>query len=341
MSGIAAAKWLASLAPPRRTPTTGRPSAAPRGPAAAPSPAAELIPGQSRISSGSSVDAADLARERLEHVEDRGVGVGAQVARQLPAAGHDVERLARVQHGRHGGQVVRPVRLVARGDGLRRGGEREQRVAPAIRRRARMGGASARVDLDRAGRLASTTTPSSPSRRRSPASKHRHASQPAKRSAWANGAVRHSSSQTSSSAASAKSARRGQRAQRAQRQHDAALHVDGAGAEQPLAVALQRLVVRVGDDGVDVAEQQDPPAARCRAAAPAGPARGGRGAGRPLDLGLGGQQRGADRGALLAPWTSPDGEETATSASSSRAACRAISAPPSAPMGPSWPRTQS
>ena len=51
--------------------------------------------------------------------------------------------------------------------------------------------------------LRRTTTPSAPSGVSSPASKHRHASQPAKRSVWANGAVRHSSSQTSSSAASA------------------------------------------------------------------------------------------------------------------------------------------
>ena len=48
-----------------------------------------------------------------------------------------------------------------------------------------------------------TTTPSAPSAVSSPASKHRHASQPANRSTWANGAVRHSSSQTSRSAASA------------------------------------------------------------------------------------------------------------------------------------------
>ena len=47
-----------------------------------------------------------------------------------------------------------------------------------------------------------TTTPSSPSASW-PASKHKHASQPAKRSTWTNGDVRHSSSPTSRSAISA------------------------------------------------------------------------------------------------------------------------------------------
>ncbi len=51
--------------------------------------------------------------------------------------------------------------------------------------------------------LRRTTTPSWPSALRAPPSKHRHASQPAKRSVWRNGAVRHSSSHTSSSATSA------------------------------------------------------------------------------------------------------------------------------------------
>ena len=51
--------------------------------------------------------------------------------------------------------------------------------------------------------LRRTTTPSAPSAVSSPASKQRHASQPAKRSTWPNGAVRHSSSQTSRSATSA------------------------------------------------------------------------------------------------------------------------------------------
>ena len=56
--------------------------------------------------------------------------------------------------------------------------------------------------------LRRTITASPPSGARSPASKHRHASQPANRAAWANGAWRHSSSHTSSSATSPKAAGR-------------------------------------------------------------------------------------------------------------------------------------
>ena len=70
------------------------------------------------------------------------VGVRAQVADQLAAAGDDVERVAGVQHGRHRGQAVGAVGRVARGDGLRGGGEREQRVAAAVGRRAGVRGAA-------------------------------------------------------------------------------------------------------------------------------------------------------------------------------------------------------
>jgi hypothetical protein len=49
---------------------------------------------------------------------------------------------------------------------------------------------------------------------------------------------------------------RGQGAQEPERQHVAALHVDRARAQQLLAVARQRAVLLVGDDRVEVAEQQ-------------------------------------------------------------------------------------
>ena len=50
----------------------------------------------------------------------------------------------------------------------------------------------------------------------------------------------------------------GEQPHRAEREHDAALHVDAAGADQLLALARERPVVGVRDDGVEVAEQQDP-----------------------------------------------------------------------------------
>ena len=106
-----------------------------------------------------------------------------------PRPGHDVERVAGVQHGRHRGQVIGAVRRVARRDRLRGAGERQQRVAAAVGRRARVRGAAlARATRIVPAALRRTTTPSSPSAVSSPASKHRHASQPAKRSTCANGA---------------------------------------------------------------------------------------------------------------------------------------------------------
>jgi hypothetical protein len=91
----------------------------------------------------------------------------------------------------------------------------------------------------------------------------------------------------------------GERAQHAEREHDAALHVDGARAEQVVAVAVQRLVMRVRDHRVGVAQQQEPaPAAPAQAGEQVGRVPGG-GAGRPLHRRIRGQQRGADRRALL------------------------------------------
>jgi hypothetical protein len=92
---------------------------------------------------------------------------------------------------------------------------------------------------------------------------------------------------------------RRERPHRADRQHHAALHVDAAGADELVAVAVQRPVVAVPDHGVHMAEQQHAPRA--------GPAQArdevlgmvGRRAGDALDLGGVGQQRGTHRGALL------------------------------------------
>ena len=88
-----------------------------------------------------------------------------------------------------------------------------------------------------------------------------------------------------------------------------------------VAVARQRAVLVVGDDGVEVAEQQQP--ARARAGQPDEQVGGviGRGALDALDRRLVGRERGRDRDGLLGgSGTSPLGDEIATSASSSRSA---------------------
>jgi hypothetical protein len=91
----------------------------------------------------------------------------------------------------------------------------------------------------------------------------------------------------------------GERAQRAQRDHDAALHVDRAGADELLALAPQRLVLLVRDDGVDVAEQEDALAAAAVQARDRVLRMPGRRARDALDLGLLGKQQRAHRDALL------------------------------------------
>ena len=97
------------------------------------------------------------------------------------------------------------------------------------------------------------------------------------------------------------SGRGGERAQDAEREDDAALHVHRARAVEPaVARVAQRLVVGVGDDRVDVAEQQDRARCRCRAtrARRSGAWPGEEHSGRSIAA-LVGQQRRAQRGALL------------------------------------------
>ena len=55
VTGIAAAKWLASLAPPREAAWIGRPSAAEASASTGATACSECMPGQRRISSGLSV----------------------------------------------------------------------------------------------------------------------------------------------------------------------------------------------------------------------------------------------------------------------------------------------
>ena len=134
----------------------------------------------------------------------------------------------------------------------------------------------ARVHLDRPGRLA----PHDDALARRPASARRPRStgtRPSRRSARRARTAPCATPRRRRAAAPprrSRARRAGERAQRAEREHDAALHVDRAGAEQVVAVAPQRLVVRVGDDGVDVAEQQDPAPRRAAQRGRAGRARG-------------------------------------------------------------------
>ena len=93
----------------------------------------------------------------------------------------------------------------------------------------------------------------------------------------------------------------GQLAHDPQRQRHAALHVHRPRAAQAVALALERAVLAVGHDRVEMAEQQQP-----RLALPAQPPDQVRGvplggAGRALDLGLRRQKGGTERNRLVGP----------------------------------------
>ena len=153
--GIVAAKWLASLAPPRRAATIAAPERSLARSSSGAVASSDCMPGQRRISSACSVAPPTSAGMCVEHALDRVEVVGAQVAEELAGAGDDVERVAGADHGRHRGQVRGTVRVVLRRDGLRGGGEREQRVAAAVRRASPSGRCGPCAgDVDRARGLA-------------------------------------------------------------------------------------------------------------------------------------------------------------------------------------------
>ena len=177
--------------------------------------------------------AADLGGQRRDHALERGGVVGAHVADELAGAGDDVERVAGVHDGRHGGQVVGAVGVVAAGDRLGGGGEREQRVAPAVGGRAGVGGAAACVDAQRAGGLAAhddallavgVARAALEAQARVPA---REALGVAERGGPPL-LVAHEQERDLGVVLRP----RGERAQDAEREHDAALHVDRAGADR-------------------------------------------------------------------------------------------------------------
>ncbi len=154
VSGIVAAKWLASLAPPRWAAMTGRPSSSPARSSSGAVAARASIPGHSRARRSVSVapptSAGTAPSTRGEGVE----AIGAHVGDQPPGGGDDVERVAAAHDGRDGGQAIGAARVVLGGDGLGGGREREQRVEALVGRRARVRAAAVREDLHGAGRLA-------------------------------------------------------------------------------------------------------------------------------------------------------------------------------------------
>src|SRR5207302_6593416 len=83
-----------------------------------------------------------------------GARLGAHVAEQLTARRDHVEGLAAVDDRRYHGEAVRTGRRVVLGHALRGLGQREQRIAAAVRSRARVGGDPGRPDVERGRGLA-------------------------------------------------------------------------------------------------------------------------------------------------------------------------------------------
>ena len=202
--------------------------------------------------------------------------VGAQVAVELAAAGHDVEGVAGVQDGRHRREPVRPVRVVVAGDRLGGGGEREQRVAPAVGRRAGVRGAPVGGHADRA--RPPCGAPRRPRRRRRCARRPRSTgTRPSRRSARRG--RRPPCATPRRRPAAARPPRRPPGRSASARSAPSASTtppfmstVPEPTSRSPSRVSGAWSVVR--DHGVEVAEQQDAPGAGPAAGGRAGPARG-------------------------------------------------------------------
>ena len=227
-------------------------------------------------------------------------------------------------------------------------GERQQRVDALVGRRARVGGAAVRVDADAARRpCAARRRRRSRPGRSSPASKHRHASKPAKRATWRNGDVRHSSSLTSSSAASPSSGRA--------RRAPAARPSDSATPDFMSIVPDPRMSGPVRCGGTcapwETTVSRCPTSRMRRVARAASRAAAGRARARPRSTAAATTCAASGASAVATATTSsaasasPDGDETATSASRSRsaraarpAACSSIQGSMRSVAFQLWPR---
>ena len=260
-----AARWLASLAPPRPRPRAavpGSPSAAAR--AARAVAARESIAGHERIRRRLEphlvvARAAAAASTGVEGLE----AVGPQVADEPPDGGTTLNASPEPQ-GSWGRRWRRsgPSGSERGRHRLCRGGEGEQRVAPPVRRGARVGGAPPRGQLGASpAALRFTITDSSPSgvafarleaqtgvaSRRSARRARRGPCATPRRSRAARAASAYSSGRPDSSriAPSARARRR--------------LHVDAARSRSSgVALALERTVRRVREHGVEGGREQQP-----------------------------------------------------------------------------------
>ena len=227
---------------------------------------------------------------------------------------------------------ARAVRVVAGGRRLRRRRQRQQRVAAAVGRGAGVRGAPGRGDLDRPGRLAPHDH-AVVAVRVALAALEAQARVPAREAldVGERRTLRHSSSHTSSSATSAKSLARAGRAAR-MAPSESTTPPFMSTAPEPTSFSPSRVSGRWSAWATTVSTWPSSSSRRVpvpRSRASRSGAWSGLEHGDALDLA---PRRAAARRTPTthssAPCTSPEGEETATSASSSRTARRAISSLP-------------
>ena len=214
-------------------------------------------------------------------------------------SGDDVECVAGPQHGRNRRQALRAPRIAERGHGPRHLGEREQRVAAGLGRRTGVRRDTVRGHAQGAGRLAARD-------QRVLAVRPALAGLEAEAGVVTGepGPVRELARppllvvDREQVEPSVCIGHLGEDPHHAERQRHPALHVDGARADQPPLGALERPVLGVRVDRVEVAEQQDLGRAGARQARhQVGRVAGGR-AGDALDRGRARKQR-RDHGAHL------------------------------------------
>ena len=250
----------------RASPAIGRPSSSAARASGAAAISRASSPGQSRRTLGPQGDAVELGGNRRDDRLEARLGVGAHVDDAArPSPGTALIASPGAHHRRHDAERLGAGRVV-------HGGER-----PARRRRGRAGRCGPRRGWRRSGRrrprastriaaaaLRLTTTASVPSASRSPPSKQRQASKPREARAVDEGRgpellVVDEQQRDLGEAAGAL----GERPQHAERERVAALHVDRARAEQAVAVDRRRAMALVGDDGVEVADEQQARRAAC------------------------------------------------------------------------------
>ena len=218
--------------------------------------------------------ALDLARDGVEHARIAASSSARRSQNSAPRPGTTLNAVAGVEHRGDGGEPAGPAGSWQAATAWAAAASASSALRPRSGAEPECAARPCAWTSIVPAALRRTTTPSAPSGVSSPASKHRHASQPAKRAPWAKAPCatprrRRGGARPPRSPRAARPARAARRARA--RRRPSCRRRPSRGACRRRA---ERLVVGVADHRVDVAEQQDAARARCRSGAAAGRARG-------------------------------------------------------------------